>query len=75
MAKYDTRSNINFKLITCEHKFMLLQYSKVMYEIRVIHISLHPGSDGTETIIPKYFVQVRHQTGKFLGFSVRYFLT
>ena len=40
---------------------MLRQYSKVMYEIKVINISFLPISDGTETIIREYFVLVRYQ--------------
>ena len=31
-----------------------------MYKIKVIHISFHPISDGTETMIRKYFVLVRN---------------
>ena len=40
---------------------MLRQYSKVMYKIKVIHISFLPELDGTETMIPKYFVLIPHQ--------------
>ena len=54
-------SNKNFKLITCEDKFMLCQYSKAMYKIKFIHIYFLPRLDGTEMIIHKYFSLVQHQ--------------
>ena len=52
---------MNFNLIACEDKFLLSQYSKVMYKITVVHIYLPPRMDGTETMIREYFVVVRHQ--------------
>ena len=42
-------------------KLLLRQYSKVMYNIKVINIFFLPILDGTETMICKYFVLVRHQ--------------
>ena len=40
---------------------MLRQYSKVMHKINVMQTSFLTRMDGTEKIIRKYFVLVRHQ--------------
>ena len=71
MAKYNNRtyktgfscggSNTNFKLIMCEYKFILRQFSKVVNKIKFIHTSFLQKLNGTKMIIRKYFVLVQHQ--------------